>query len=186
MVDDPISKMEISLATLVIGNVYDKWYDMDPFKGVKKGGRIRLVLHLAAATAIPFQQISPMMNQMFSGGPVMMQPQMYSGYPQTHMNPYPYGIQSGYGAPSMGQPVMQPTMMGQPMMQPTLMGQPMIQQPAMMGQPAMIGQPMMQQPGMMGQPMYQPTMMGQPMIQQPSMMGQPMMYPGQQMMGRPY
>lgn len=187
MSDDPISKKSIPLNTLVIGNVYDKWHDMEPYKGVKKGGRLRLVLHLASSSAIPFQQITPQMS-MYNAGPVMSPPPMY---PQ-------YGMQPMYSQYGMQQMMPPQPMMGQPMYapQPQMMGQsmypqqPMMQQPTLMGQPqmapTMMGQPMYQpQPPMMGQPMYPPP----PMMQQPTLMGQPQMgqpMMGQHMMGRPY
>ena len=171
--DDPISQIEIPLATLAQGNVIDKWYDMKPVKGVKKGGRLRLVLHLANSGMTPFQ------NQM----QMMPGPPMMGGMYQPQVQMYP---------PQMMPPAAQP-MMGSPMMsgyqQPPMM-QPYPQQQMMNGyQPMMTGYP--QQPMMGGyqQPNYQQQMM-QPYPQQQQMMQpypqqQQMMqgYPQQQMMG---
>ena len=45
--DDPISTLDVELKTLKIGEVKDEWFDMTPVKHVKKGGQIKLKLHLA-------------------------------------------------------------------------------------------------------------------------------------------
>ena len=52
--DDPISKLQIPLKTLQMSTVKDNWYDMIPFKRVKKGGKLRLVLHLGPNNEKPF------------------------------------------------------------------------------------------------------------------------------------
>ena len=162
--DDPISKIEIPLMTLVQGYVTDKWYDMQPVKGVKKGGRLRLVLHLANYGMTPFHK------------PVMMgQPMMGSMYQQQPMPMYQQQMPMMGAQPMMGQQPMMGTYQ-QPMMGQPMMGQPMQMYPQQQ-MPMMGAQPMMGQQPMMGT--YQQPMMGQPMMggyQQP-MMGQPMMRP---------
>ena len=53
--DDPISRLEIRISTIEVDKVLDTWYDMVPVKGVKKGGKLRLVTHLAYPGATPFK-----------------------------------------------------------------------------------------------------------------------------------
>jgi hypothetical protein len=158
--DDPMSKLEIPLNTLVKGQVTDKWYDLRPFPGVKKGGQIRLGLHLCDANQTawidtsknlqqrPLQQRMPMQQPY---NPMMgAQPMMQQQYPmQQPMMQQQYPMQ---------QPMMQQQYpMQQPMMQPYVQPQPMMMQPGM--------QPMVMQPGMQSYPMQQP--MQQPYMQQP-------------------
>ena len=173
--DDPISQISIPLATLAQGNVIDKWYDMQPVRGVKKGGRLRLVLHLANTGMTPFQQMQmmppPMMGRIYQPQVQMYPPQMIRPPPQAPMMaPQMIGC---YPPPAYGQ---QP-MMGGYQQQPMIGG---YQQPAY-GQPQMINGYL---PPMMGgypppPPAYgQPPMMGGPVIghfQQHPMMGHPMM-----------
>jgi hypothetical protein len=152
--DDPISKFYIQLDTLVVGDVIDKWFDLIPVPGVKKGGRIRLIIHLANRGDSPF--VPKIVNRMppmgMAPGPMgMAQPGMAQGYP-------PMGKPGMYQPPPMGQPGMyQQPQPGMYQQQPP----PMYQQP----QPGMYQQP---QPGMYQQP--QPGMYQQP---QPGMYQQP-------------
>ena len=44
--DDIISTMNVSVKSLQIGKVTDQWYTFQPAKGVKTGGKVRLVFHL--------------------------------------------------------------------------------------------------------------------------------------------
>ena len=44
--DDLISTIDIPVNGLTPGKVLDKWYKMNPAKGNKTGGQLRLVLHL--------------------------------------------------------------------------------------------------------------------------------------------
>lgn len=57
--DDPISRLIIELKTLTLNQVTDKWYDCIPVKGVKKGGRLRLKVHLAEEGAVAFVEGAP-------------------------------------------------------------------------------------------------------------------------------
>lgn len=52
--DDPISQLTIIVKTLSINSVLDKWYDCTPVKGVKKGGRLRLITHIGPTGGVPF------------------------------------------------------------------------------------------------------------------------------------
>ena len=53
--DDPISKLNIQISTLEVDKVTDKWYPMIPYPSVKKGGQIRLCIHLAPESSLPFK-----------------------------------------------------------------------------------------------------------------------------------
>ena len=141
--DDQISELNMNTNALILGKVSDTWYSCNPVKGNKKGGEIRLALHLCPLGATPFVDTpmapvypqQPMMGQpgMYPPGQPMMQPGMYpQGQPMMQPQPGMYPP----GQPMMGQPGMYPQ--GQPMMQPGMYppGQPMPQ-----GYPA---QPMMQ------------------------------------------
>lgn len=44
--DDIISTQEFEVKSFPEGEIIDQWYDFLPAKGVKKGGRVRLVFHL--------------------------------------------------------------------------------------------------------------------------------------------
>ena len=173
--DDPVSKLEIPLNSIPRGQIIDRWYDLRPLPGVKKGGQIHIALHLCGVNDQPWVQLPP--------PPMMGQPGMMPPPPQGYAMPPPMMGQPGMMPPPPRYP-MQPPMM-QPGMMPPPQGYPM--QPPMMGQPGMMppqGYPM-QQP-MMGQPgMMQPGMMPQPGMMQPGMMpaqGYPMQQP---MMGQP-
>ena len=137
LVDDPMSTLEINLASLQVGQVLDQWYEMRPCPRVRKGGRIHLITHLAPVGVQPFQQMQPPMGQPgYPPQPPMGQP----GYP-----PQPPMGQPGYPSqPPMGQPGYPP--MAQPGYPP-------------MGQP---GYPPMAQPGYPQQPV-----MAQPVYVQP-------------------
>ena len=45
--DDKMASTDIQLCSLIIGQVYDQWYNLLPNKGVKKGGSLHLVIHIA-------------------------------------------------------------------------------------------------------------------------------------------
>lgn len=53
--DDPISALKLPMNTFPVGQVVDKWYSLTPVRGVKKGGQIRLTIHVAEPGAAPFQ-----------------------------------------------------------------------------------------------------------------------------------
>ena len=84
--DDKMSRLEIHLCSLAIGVVLDQWYDMIPAKGVKKGGRLHLILHLAPEGAQAF--VNTPMPQPMAGAP--------PGYPPPGPG-YP-GVAPGYPA----------------------------------------------------------------------------------------
>lgn len=44
--DDIISTQDFDVKSFPIGKIIEQWYDFSPAKGVKKGGRVRLVFHL--------------------------------------------------------------------------------------------------------------------------------------------
>lgn len=52
--DDPISKAKIPIYTLKMSQVVDEWITMIPVKNVKKGGKLRVVLHLGKLNEKPF------------------------------------------------------------------------------------------------------------------------------------
>lgn len=178
MADDPISKIEIPISSLQVGNVMDRWYNMNPIKGVKKGGRLRLVLHLAQK-GLPAFQLShntmmgnPMMPPPQMGSP-MMPPPMQNGYmpynqyqqnwgPPPPMNQqYQPPMNQQYQPPPMSQQYQQyppPPMMGQPYSQYS-QPPPMSQQYQQYPQPPMMGQQYQQYPP--------PPMMGQQYQQYP-------------------
>ena len=70
--DDPMATLDISLITLTPGVVVDQWYDMKPVKGVKKGGRLHLLLHLASTGAPPFVNSMTFTNAFAGFGNNMM------------------------------------------------------------------------------------------------------------------
>lgn len=185
MADDPISKLQIPISTLSVGYVLDKWYSMNPVKGISKGGRLRLVLHLAHHGMTPFQfsQGAAMSNTMMQpqqmGSQLMGNPMAgaFPGYNQYQQN---WGNQpmhsNQYPPPPVNQQYAPPMNQQYPQYPPPMMGQQYPQYP--------------QQPPMMGQQYqpYQQPMMGQPYPQYPQqpMMGQQYQPYQQPMMGRPY
>ena len=52
---DIISKVVIQVNKIPQGKVNDSWYTMHPEKGVKTGGKLRLVVHLTKPGAEPFK-----------------------------------------------------------------------------------------------------------------------------------
>ena len=44
--DDQISTMNFKVREFPVGKVTDSWYNFQPVKGVKNGGKVRLVFHL--------------------------------------------------------------------------------------------------------------------------------------------
>ena len=95
--DDQMSRLDVQLCSLQIGAVLDQWYDMTPVHGVKKGGRVHLVLHLAPSGAAPFVNAPQKLD---AGAPGYPAP----GYPPAGAPPGypPAGAPPGYppaGAP---------------------------------------------------------------------------------------
>jgi hypothetical protein len=155
--DDKMSEFRLSLGTLKLGAVVDMWYDMSPVPGVKKGGQIHVILHLARPQDQPFmmKENIPEQECQDTQPPMMSQPppMMYQPPPQQPMMYQPPPQQPMMYQPPPQQPMMyqqqQPMMMGQPMQQPMMYPQqPMMNQQPMMyqQQPMMYQQPMMQQP----------------------------------------
>ena len=54
--DDLISTKNFQISQFQLGKVVDAWYDFIPHKGVKKGGKVHLIFHLANATDAPFKE----------------------------------------------------------------------------------------------------------------------------------
>jgi hypothetical protein len=52
--DQNVSELKIALKELQYGCVHEAWYDLTPFRGFKKGGKIFLKLQLAPEDSIPF------------------------------------------------------------------------------------------------------------------------------------
>ena len=52
--DDIISTYEFEVKSFPEGKVVEQWYDFAPAKGVKKGGKVRLVFHLTKSGRDPF------------------------------------------------------------------------------------------------------------------------------------
>lgn len=203
--DDPISKISIPVKTFTKSTVVDKWYDMVPFKRVKKGGKLRLVIHYGESNEKPF---NPLQTVSMPNNPqndrsrasslyvqpnqqnMMMQPmQQQQHYRASTMLPqqYPGSLPQQYpNSMMMVQPYPGAMMMPQQNYQPNLMMQQMQgqqYQSAPMMQPSM--QPGVQQiPAQQYQsaPMMQPGMQQNPQQMQPQMMMQQPMYPQNMMM----
>ena len=52
--DDIISTYNFKVKNFPIGKVIDQWYNFSPVKGVKTGGKVRLVFHLDRSGATAF------------------------------------------------------------------------------------------------------------------------------------
>ena len=52
--DDIISTMDFRVNSFPVGKVTDTWYNFNPAKGVKSGGKVRLVFHLDRSGQTPF------------------------------------------------------------------------------------------------------------------------------------
>lgn len=52
--DDAISTLQIQVNKIPIGKVNDSWYTMHPVKGVPKGGKVRIIVHLCRAGSPKF------------------------------------------------------------------------------------------------------------------------------------
>lgn len=107
--DDAISSIEISLNDYIVGRIYDEWYSLFPFKKLKEGGRIHMMVNVLPKDIKPFTQMS--INQMNSSmnyscsvpsqlpqlnqnQMMMNQNQMYMQRQQQAMNQYPQmGVQ---------------------------------------------------------------------------------------------
>ena len=103
--DDKMATLSIQVCSLPPGQVVDQWYNMTPASGVKKGGNLHLVLHLAPQGAPAF--VPQMMQQPQAPYPGAYPPGAYpGGYPP---GAFP-GQQPGYppqqqpGYPGYGQP----------------------------------------------------------------------------------
>ena len=103
--DDKMATLSIQVCSLPPGQVVDQWYNMTPASGVKKGGNLHLVLHLAPQGAPAF--VPQMMQQpqapypgayppgAYPGGyPPGAFPGQQPGYPPQQQPAYP-----GYGQP---------------------------------------------------------------------------------------
>lgn len=53
--DDQISTVKLQVNKIPVGKVNDSWYTMHPVKGVKTGGKLRIVVHLCKPGAVAFQ-----------------------------------------------------------------------------------------------------------------------------------
>lgn len=53
--DDEISTLQIQVNKIPVGKVNDSWYTMHPVKGVKTGGKLRMIVHLCKSGAVPFK-----------------------------------------------------------------------------------------------------------------------------------
>lgn len=51
---EDISSINLQIIEYQLGKVYDLWKDMTPFKGVKKGGQIHLIIHVSLPGEEPF------------------------------------------------------------------------------------------------------------------------------------
>ena len=54
--DDKISFYDLSVATLQVGQVVDKWFDFSPEKKVKLPGRVHMIIHLCPPNGYAFSQ----------------------------------------------------------------------------------------------------------------------------------
>ncbi|KAH0785729.1 C2 domain containing protein [Histomonas meleagridis] len=54
--DDKIGYIEIPVSTLEYGHIIDQWFNFTPYKGVKKGGIVHMILHLANKNQVAFQE----------------------------------------------------------------------------------------------------------------------------------
>lgn len=52
--DDNISYIDIPYNTIPVGQIIDQWFSMIPFRRVRKGGRLHLLLHMTHAGMPPF------------------------------------------------------------------------------------------------------------------------------------
>lgn len=173
--DDPISQIQIPLKSLQISQVTDTWYQMVPYKGVKKGGKLRVVTHLGPSNEKPFQPTEKMdLNFNMPQQPNATQQSYQQAHRQTMLpNQYPSQMmmqqnqqkgRSNTMLPSDPQPypyaMMMPSNMNQQNYQSNMMMQ---QQQNMMipQQPNM----MMQQPNLMMQQMNDQQFQSAPMIQ---------------------
>ena len=69
--DDPISQYELPIGSLNVGQVYEEWIDMCPFKGVKTGGKLHLMYQALPNGKKPFLQNQPLMQPTGSNLPVL-------------------------------------------------------------------------------------------------------------------
>ncbi|OHS93774.1 hypothetical protein TRFO_11575 [Tritrichomonas foetus] len=159
--DEAISKLMIKLSDLPFGIVTENLYNLMPVGNVKKGGKIRLVLHLCKETDTPFTQCPKSLPQYQPNIPSNMQPNIPSNMqpnmpsntqPNMYSNPQAYpGIYEQYNGEQSMQNQQQQMMMG---------GYPPNQMPMQQfgGYPQMPPQYM---------PNQVPTMRGYPQQQQP-------------------
>ena len=117
-IDDDMARLQINLNSIKFGQVIDQWYPMTPVKGVKKGGQLHLILHLADLRDPPF--VNRPMQQGGYYAPPPGAPGFYApppaGYypPQGAPGMYPPqgapGMYPPQGAPGMYPPQPQPGM----------------------------------------------------------------------------
>ena len=164
--DDPISKLVLHLCDFEQNTVIEKWFNAVPVKGVKKGGRIRLKLHISTNGSPAFVESSAtgpttsVMSglagnmQIFSQNVVQMARKQ-----QNEEKKLEQQKQGFYNSPEMQQAQMPPEMVQQQQMQ-MQNGQQQVQM-------------MQQQPQVQVQAQQQPQM---GMMQTPSNMNIPQQY----------
>ena len=187
--DDPISRLVISLRDLPVGEVIEKWYSCTPVKGVKKGGKLRLTLHIAPEGAVAFQsgQGTHEKTMQAIGGLAGNMSLLSQGIKQMAMAPPadPQNPQSATQQPIQQQPVPSTT----PEQIPSAEPQGAVQQPMGQQQQQQVAYPQQQpqgaiymqpQPNMYQQQPPQPGMYQQQVPQQGMYQQQPGMYVPQQ------
>ena len=123
--DDNISYIDIPYNTMPVGQVIDQWFSMIPFRRVRKGGRLHLMLHMAPAGQPPFIPSNAACPQfatpMYPTQSVFMIPAI-SPQP-TYVGNIPYQPQPVYAAPAYPQqPIYVQQVQGYP--PPGYIGQP--------------------------------------------------------------
>ena len=160
--DDPVSRLVIQLSDIRFGDVTDKWYDLVPAPKLKKGGRIRLAIHLCNSNDQPFVKSAsaPQQAQVQPQAQPQVQPQVQPQQMTQQMPQQPGMYQQVQPGMYPQQMPMQPGMYPQQMpMQPGMYPQQMPMQPGMYPQqmpmqPGMYPQQMPMQPGMYPQQMH--------------------------------
>ena len=188
--DDPISRAQIPLSTLPMSKVEDKWIDMIPLKRVKKGGKLRIVIHLGKMNEKPFHPEQTFDMNIVGQQQIPMQ-QIPSGMLQSGqqipMQQYPSGAMMQMPAQQIPSGMMTQGTMQQIPMQQYPSGSMQQIPSGMMTQGTMQQMPMQQYPsGSMQQipsgMMTQGTMQQMPMQQYPSGSMQQMQMPSNMMM----
>ena len=169
--DDPISKLVLNLADFEPNTVIEKWFSAVPVKGVKKGGKIRLKIHISTNGSAAFTESSPVgpatntmsglagNMQMFTQNVVQM-----ARHQQEAEKKLEQEKQGFYNSIEMQRAQMPPGMYPQQMQDPNMQQQVIIQNQAPV-QPQMVPPPQeMQQQVPMGMMQNAPPNMG--MVQQ--------------------